>query len=110
MYTNIFEQTKEIGVVRAIGFRKNQMTRVYVYEAFTLTFSASLMGIVIGTVLAWTMTLQRAIFTQLPIEFVFPGQQIILTILGSIACALVSALFPARILAGKPVASVMRTV
>ena len=34
------------------------------------------MGILIGTFIGWTMVLQRALFTQLPIPFVFPWLQL----------------------------------
>jgi ABC-type antimicrobial peptide transport system permease subunit len=42
MYTNINEQTKEIGVLRAIGVRKFFIWRLYVYEALVLLLSSSL--------------------------------------------------------------------
>jgi hypothetical protein len=42
MYTNINEQTKEIGVLRAIGVRKFFIWRLYVYEALVLLLSSSI--------------------------------------------------------------------
>jgi len=45
MYTNILEQTKELGVLRALGVRKTILFRIYIYEAFVLTFSAGLFGV-----------------------------------------------------------------
>jgi ABC-type antimicrobial peptide transport system permease subunit len=50
-YTNVWEQTKEIGVLRALGVHKSWMYRIYIYEAFILVFSASIMGIMIGTII-----------------------------------------------------------
>lgn len=58
MYTNINEQAKEIGVMRAIGASRFLLARAYVYEALILILCASFMGICIGFVMGYTMTLQ----------------------------------------------------
>eukprot|EP00007_Cunea_sp_BSH-02190019_P001337 CAMPEP_0174241540 /NCGR_PEP_ID=MMETSP0417-20130205/23696_1 /TAXON_ID=242541 /ORGANISM="Mayorella sp, Strain BSH-02190019" /LENGTH=1110 /DNA_ID=CAMNT_0015320789 /DNA_START=233 /DNA_END=3562 /DNA_ORIENTATION=- len=72
MFTNIHEQTKEIGILRSIGMPKFRLIRIYIYEAFTLVLSASTLGLVIGTLVGWTVSLQRVLFTQLPVPFRFP--------------------------------------
>ena len=54
MYSNIFEQSKEIGILRAIGTRTFSIIRIYIYESFILIMSATLMGVVIGTVIAYS--------------------------------------------------------
>ena len=59
MYTNIFEQTKEIGILRAMGINKSWLMRIYIYESFILVFSSSVMGMIIGTIVSYTMVLQR---------------------------------------------------
>jgi len=38
---NMMEQTKEIGVLRAIGFTKFMIKRLYFYETFVLVFASS---------------------------------------------------------------------
>jgi len=58
-YTNIYEQTKEIGILLAIGLPAPFLKRLYVYEAFILVFSASLSGVMIGAAVSWTMTIQQ---------------------------------------------------
>eukprot|EP00948_MAST-09A_sp_MAST-9A-sp1_P003404 g3404.t1 len=65
MIKNIRDQHKEIGILRSLGLTKNQLVRVYVYEAFVITASSSLFGVVVGTIVAWTFTMQRNLFTQL---------------------------------------------
>lgn len=44
MYTNVYEQTKEIGILRSIGVSKFRMYRVYIYESLVLVLSSSLLG------------------------------------------------------------------
>jgi len=57
MSANLFDQTKEIGVLRAMGFTKNRIKMLYFYEAFILVIASSLLGIMIGTTVAFTMVL-----------------------------------------------------
>lgn len=63
MSANIIEQSKEISILRSIGINKNSMIVLYIYEAFVLVFSSSFMGLIIGTLVGFTMTMQRALFT-----------------------------------------------
>lgn len=58
MSANLFDQTKEIGVLRAMGFTKMRIKMLYFYEAFILVMASSLLGIMIGTTVAFTMVLQ----------------------------------------------------
>jgi ABC-type antimicrobial peptide transport system permease subunit len=58
MSANLYEQAKELGVLRAMGFTKNRIITMYVYEAFILVVSSSLLGIMIGTVVGFSMTMQ----------------------------------------------------
>ncbi|KAJ4463016.1 putative DUF214 family protein [Paratrimastix pyriformis] len=110
MYTNVFEQTKEIGIMRALGLTQWQMYRLYVEEAFTLVVSASVMGIVTGTLIGYTMTLQQSLFTQLPIPFYFPWSLLVAVIVLSVVCSVMAAAAPTRNLLGKPIVSIMRLV
>lgn len=109
MTTNIYEQSKEIGVLRSIGLRKFPCWRVYVWEAFIVVQASSALGLVIGTAVAYTVLLQRTLFTQLPLPFVFPYLQVG-TIFGlSIAFAFLASFAPIRHLLSAPsVTSILR--
>jgi ABC-type antimicrobial peptide transport system permease subunit len=107
--TNIYEQTKEIGLLRCIGLRKGPCWRVYVWEAFIIVFAASLMGVIVGSLLGYTIVLQRALFTQLPLPFVFPWLQLGVTLGVSVFFAFVSSFGPIRVLlASGSITSIMR--
>jgi len=108
MYTNIYEQTKEIGVLRAIGVHKFWMFRIYLYEAFILVLSSSLLGILIGFIVSYTMTIQRVLFTQLPIPFSFPYVLLAIVIGCSAVFALLASFWPARSVVKLPVVQIMR--
>jgi len=52
-YTSVLERTKEIGVLRALGARKKDITRVFDAETFILGIFSGLLGIGI----AWVLTI-----------------------------------------------------
>ena len=66
MSANLFEQTKEIGVLRATGYTKAKITLVYFMEAFILVMASCICGLVIGVTVSLTIVLQRVVFTQIP--------------------------------------------
>lgn len=110
MYSNIYEQSKEIAVLRAIGLTKYQLIRIYTYESFVLVLSSSGLGIIIGAVMSYTMIAQRILFTQLPVPYFFPYPIILWVCIGAIICAFISSFLPARELMKKSIAIIMKTV
>jgi ABC-type antimicrobial peptide transport system permease subunit len=108
MYSNVNEQAKEIGILRAIGTRKFTIVRIFVYESIVLIMSASLTGMFIGAVVGYTMNLQNALFTQLPIDFVFPWMIVIVVFSLAILFGLFSSLFPVLNLLRLPIVTILR--
>jgi len=58
MSANLMDQTAEIGVLRAMGFTKLRIKMLYFYEAFILVMASCLLGVMIGTIVGFTMVLQ----------------------------------------------------
>eukprot|EP00762_Andalucia_godoyi_P001611 ANDGO_00311.mRNA.1 hypothetical protein DICPUDRAFT_56279 len=110
MFTNIYEQSKEIGVLRAIGTKRHFVIRLYVYEAFVLVVAASFLGIMIGVVVSYTMVIQRALFTQLPIPFVFPYLYMAVVVFFAVIFALLAAFSPARVLSLESIVATLRRI
>jgi ABC-type antimicrobial peptide transport system permease subunit len=57
MSANLMDQTKEIGVLRAMGFTKIRIKMLYFYEAFILVIVSCSLGVMIGTIVGFTMVL-----------------------------------------------------
>lgn len=57
MSANLMDQTKEIGVLRAMGFTKTRIKMLYFYEAFILVIVSCSLGVMIGTIVGFTMVL-----------------------------------------------------
>lgn len=108
MYTNISEQTKEIGVVRALGIPKSWVYRIYIYEAFLLVVASSMLGVVIGSIASYTMNSQQSLFIQLPLPFNFPWF-LLLTVLGlSVLFAILSSCSPIRSVVNSKIVQILR--
>ncbi|KAL6076916.1 FtsX domain-containing protein [Balamuthia mandrillaris] len=108
MYTNIYEQSKEIGVMRAIGIGKWWLRRIYLYEAFILVLASSFLGILIGSAVGYTLVLQRILFSQIPIPFEFPWLILGLVFVASILFSLLSSLGPINAVMRKPIVNILR--
>ena len=108
MYTNIYEQSKEIGILRSMGVSKFSLYRIYVYEAMVLVFSSSLLGTMIGCFVGYTMVIQRTLFTQLPIPFVFPWNVFVLVTIFSLLSALLASVGPIYHLLKGSIVQIMR--
>ena len=57
MSANLLDQTKEIGILRAMGFTKRRIKLLYFYEAFILVMASCMLGVMIGTIVGFTMVL-----------------------------------------------------
>jgi len=96
MYTNVHENAKETGILRAIGVPRDWIARIAIYEAFIIVFSSSLTGVVIGTAVAYTMSLQRVLFTEIPIPFSLPSTLLFVIFITSMGCAFLSTYRPIK--------------
>eukprot|EP00742_Colponemidia_sp_Colp-10_P003305 GILJ01003519.1.p1 GENE.GILJ01003519.1~~GILJ01003519.1.p1 ORF type:complete len:1186 (-),score=204.90 GILJ01003519.1:249-3806(-) len=105
---NVRENAWEYGVLRAVGLTGNQVTRVYVYEAVSLTVASIVLGTVIGILVAVTLILQMGVFTELPFQFDFPVALFITMIALAITTAIAGSYYPASYIKSKPISNVLK--
>jgi len=108
MYTNVRENAKETGILRAIGVPRGWIFRLAIYEAFVIVFASSLVGAVIGTMVAYTMALQRVLFTEIPIPFALPWSLLLVVFVTSVVFAVLSTYQPVREVMGMRIVSLLR--
>lgn len=72
MSANLYEQKKEVGVIRAMGFTKYRIKLLYFYEALVLVLSSCILGVLIGTGVGYTMLLQFNLFLNVRVPPFFP--------------------------------------
>jgi len=108
-YANVYEQTKELGVLRALGLSRFAMYRLVAGEAFVIVASACLLGAAVGTIVGYTLMLQQTLFTQLPLTFE-TDPSLLLTMLGvSLISAILAAVGPVKAVGARgSIVSILR--
>lgn len=94
MSANLYEQTKEIGVLRSIGFTKWRIRFLYFYEAMILVLSSCTMGVMVGMVVGYSMTLQESLLLGVHLGFFFPLEQFGVILALSFICGMLSTFGP----------------
>ena len=108
MTINIKEQQKEISILRSIGLTNARLNFIYQAEAFVLIFTACIIGIIVGTLVSFTMILQQVMFTNLPITFVFPYAKLFYLFIISIISGILSTIIPAKIMLSQSISSMLK--
>ena len=62
MSSNLYNQKKEVAILRATGFTKYRVRMLYFYESLILVLSSCILGILIGVLVGYTMLLQFNLF------------------------------------------------
>lgn len=108
-YTSVLERTKEIGVLKALGARKRDITRVFDAETFILGIFAGLLGVGIGYLLTFPINSVIYKLTDLAnVAQLNPMHALILIIISTIL-TLLGGHIPARMAAKKDAAIALRS-
>lgn len=110
MTANLYEQTKEIGVLRSLGFTKRRIKLLYFYEAMVLVIASCMSGVMVGMVVAYTFLLQQTLIIKTPYVFFFPWTQFLIILGLSLICAILSTYGPTTQLTNKQIAAIFRLV
>ena len=108
-YISVLERTKEIGILRAIGASKKDISRVFNAETMIVGLLAGLVGIVTTLLLCIPFSLiARALTGIQSLTAVLPWYGYLLIIL-SVGLTLIAGLFPSRMAAKKDPVEALRT-
>jgi putative ABC transport system permease protein len=87
----VFERTRELGMLRAIGMTRRQVRRMIRYESVITALIGAALGIALGIVLAGLLV-WRVDF----IDFAVPLGQVIVFAVAAVIVGIIAAIFPAR--------------
>lgn len=100
-YTSVLERTKEIGILRALGARKKDITRVFNAETLMIGLSSGLLGIIIAEVLIIPInSIIKSLSGLAGVAKLNPVHAIVLIII-SILLTLIGGMIPAKIASRK---------
>ncbi len=109
-YISVLERTKEIGILRAIGASKRDVSRVFNAETLIIGFAAGLIGIIVTLLFCIPINLiLRALSGISNIAAVLPVGGGIALVLISMGLTLLAGLIPARMASKKDPVVALRT-
>ena len=108
-YISVLERTKEIGILRAIGASKKDISRVFNAETFIIGLTAGILGIVITIILNIPINAVIKAVTGASGISALPIAGAIILILISMILTIIAGLIPAKIAAKKDPVEALRT-
>jgi len=108
-YISVLERTKEIGILRAIGASKKDISRVFNAETLIVGFSAGFMGILITLMFILPVNLILGLLTEVNNIAVMQPLAAVILILISMFLTFIAGLIPSRIAAKKDPVVALRT-
>ena len=91
---SVFERTRELGLLRAVGMSRRQLRRMVRFEAALVALFGAVLGVGVGLLFGWAVVAALPSFVTSTLSV--PTQRIIVLMLVAGVAGLVAALGPAR--------------
>ena len=107
-YISVLERTKEIGILRSLGARKKDISRVFNAENFIIGISSVIFGIIVTKVLIIPVNIIIKNVTSLSNVAILSFKHIIILIIISLVITLIGGLIPSKISSNKNIIDSLR--
>jgi putative ABC transport system permease protein len=108
-YISVLERTKEIGILRSIGARKRDISRVFNAETLIIGGFAGGLGVAIAAILNWPVNLIINSYVEVGTISVLPWYAVFVLIGISMVLTFIAGLIPSRIASNKDPVIALRT-
>ena len=108
-YISVLERTKEIGILRAIGASKKDISRVFNAETFIEGLTAGIMGIVVTLLLNIPINIIIKKLVNISNIAVLPADGAIVLIIISVLLTVIAGLIPSKMASKKDPVEALRT-
>lgn len=91
---SVFERTREIGLLRAVGMSRRQARRMVRGEAVIIAVIGAGLGLAVGTFFGWALV--QALNDEGITELAVPAGQLVAYVAAAAVCGIIAAIPPAR--------------
>jgi putative ABC transport system permease protein len=108
-YRNVIERRQQIGMMRAIGFKRRSITASFLIETSFVTVIAIVMGIIFGIGIGWQIY-DGGGYKDLGASFVVPWGNLLIITVGAYIATLLFTFYPSLMAARIPPAEALRYI
>ncbi len=108
IYAIMLERKFEIGILRSMGLKARNVRNMFLIESMILMLSSGIIGTILGTLIAYFLQTNLALFTEMPIIFNIPTLTILRVFLISISIGIIGTYLILRKLSKQTIMEIFR--
>ena len=108
-YISVLERTKEIGILRAMGASKKDISRVFTAETLLIGLVAGLLGILVTWLLTFPINALIRSLTDVNAAAILPARGAVVLVIISMILTIIAGAIPSRMAARKDPVVALRT-
>ena len=108
-YISVLERTKEIGILRAMGASKKDISRVFTAETFIIGVCAGALGVLVTWGLTFPINAVIRYLTGIQAAAILPWQGAVILVIISMILTMIAGFIPSRMAAKKDPVVALRT-